>query len=85
LFAAAACANLLDALERQALSIVDRVLAKVGDTPATVILDRRSAPTLCEQLVTRGAAGLDRIQSLLSRAEILSAGALGQLAWITLA
>jgi Zn-dependent protease with chaperone function len=85
LFPAALCANLIDDLETQALSEIDKILSKTGNIPTTVQFDSASPMTVSGQLVAHAKSRPERIQLFLSRIEVVLARTLGQLAWLTLA
>jgi hypothetical protein len=82
-FSAAVCANLLDDLERSALSTIARIVARSAAIPSAVCFDERSAGTVGAQLTVADGSATERIEAFLSRFEALSSRALAHLAWFT--
>jgi len=82
-FSAAVCSNLLDDLERSALSTIARIVARSAAIPSAVCFDERSAGTVGAQLTVADGSATERIEAFLSRFEALSSRALAHLAWFT--
>jgi len=85
LFPAAVCANLIDDLETQAVSEIDRIVGRTVELHATVTFDPKLPLTIGGQLDAPGHSRTERIQSFLARIDVLLARLLGQLCWFTVA
>jgi hypothetical protein len=82
-FPTAVCANLIENLESRALSEIDKILEKTEELQTTVSFDPRLPPTVGAQLDSPIDARSERIQTFLTRVDVLAARTLGQLAWFT--
>jgi hypothetical protein len=79
------CGDLFDELWGEAFTRMDEIIAKCATTPVCVIFDPAVAATASAQLIVRGRSKDERIETFVSRFDILSARALSYLAWSTLA
>ncbi len=79
LFPAATCANLLEDLSESAIRSIGRILAEIGETPTSVILDPRRPATLAAQLTAEAEAACEKAGIFLERAAQTASRALGQL------
>lgn len=83
-FSAAACANLLEDLEQEALSKIDQIANRCSDTPSAISFDDRLPATVSAQLRVTDGSATERIDAFLSRFEALSTRTLAHLAWFTI-